>query len=656
MKLSIIIVNYNVRYFLEQCLYSVLEACKNIDSEVIVVDNNSVDGSVEMVREKFPGISLLANEQNLGFSKANNQGIKVSSGEYILLLNPDTLVEKDTFRLCLEFMENHQDAGALGVKMIDGKGRFLPESKRGLPTPAVAFYKIFGLSAFFPRSRVFGKYHLGFLDPDSIHQVEILSGAFMMIKKQALEETGLLDESFFMYGEDIDLSYRIIKAGYKNYYFPLTRIIHYKGESTKKSSVNYVFTFYRAMVIFAQKHFSHKNARLFSLLIHLAIYLRAFLALISRFTRRVLLPLIDIILLYLGIFMIKGWWETILFPWGGEYPPEFIFIAVPIYILIWVFSVYLIGGYDKPVKTVKIIQGYALGTLIILVCYSLLDESYRFSRAMIFFGLLWGVFSSLLVRVLFHYVFKSKTFRLGTSVNKRFIIIGERDEAERVAKIVHDANLNPGFIGLVNPENKALSHERFIGNLRQIREIIEIYGIEEVIFCAKDIAAAKIMDIMSEHRDMAVEFKIAPPESLSIIGSKNINTPEDLFVINIDSINKTENRRIKLVFDILVALSFLIVSPILIFFIKKPLGFIRNIFLVLFLRRTWVGYGKGEKTTGINLPGIKTGILSPRDVLGSLEPDMETINRLNLLYSRDYKITTDLNILFKGIRDAGRKS
>ncbi|MFI5220084.1 MAG: glycosyltransferase family 2 protein, partial [Bacteroidia bacterium] len=224
-KLSIIIVNYNVKYFLEQCLLSVFKALKEINSEIFVVDNNSVDGSAELIREKFPSIRLISNSDNKGFSKANNQAIRESSGEYVLLLNPDTVVEEDTFSKIISFMDSHPEAGALGVYMIDGKGNFLPESKRGLPSPSVAFYKIFGLSGLFPKSKIFGKYHVGFLDKNKTHEVEVLSGACMMLRKSVLDKIGLLDEDYFMYGEDIDLSYRIIKAGYKNYYFPGTRII-----------------------------------------------------------------------------------------------------------------------------------------------------------------------------------------------------------------------------------------------------------------------------------------------------------------------------------------------------------------------------------------------------------------------------------------------
>ncbi|HVA98512.1 MAG TPA: glycosyltransferase family 2 protein, partial [Bacteroidia bacterium] len=230
MKLSIIIVNYNVQHFLEQCLYSVRKAVSGIETEIFVVDNNSVDGSLAMLKEKFSEVIRIENKENTGFSKANNQAIRQATGEYILLLNPDTVVEEDTFQKIIAFMDKHQEAGGLGVKMLDGKGNFLAESKRGLPTPWVAFYKIFGLSKLFPKSKKFGKYHLGFLDNDKTNEVDVLSGAFMFLRKKVLDTIGLLDEAFFMYGEDIDISYRITLAGYKNYYFPETRIIHYKGE------------------------------------------------------------------------------------------------------------------------------------------------------------------------------------------------------------------------------------------------------------------------------------------------------------------------------------------------------------------------------------------------------------------------------------------
>ena len=280
-------------------------------------------------------------------------------------------------------MNEHPDAGGLGVKMVDGNGNFLPESKRGLPTPIVAFYKIFGLSSLFRSSKRFSKYHLGYLDKDKTHEIEILSGAFMLLRAEALEKTGLLDEAFFMYGEDIDLSYRIIKAGYKNYYFPETRIIHYKGESTKKSSVNYVFVFYNAMVIFAKKHFSEKNAKTFSFLINVAIYFRAFLAIARRFFQRIILPVTDGIGIVAGLYFSKYYYQSYS---NILYENKLIDLAFGSYAIIWLLSVLFCGGYDKPFKFSKIGKGVIIGTGIILIGYSLLPEHLRFSRAIILFG------------------------------------------------------------------------------------------------------------------------------------------------------------------------------------------------------------------------------------------------------------------------------
>ncbi|MGL4597421.1 MAG: glycosyltransferase family 2 protein, partial [Bacteroidia bacterium] len=419
MKLSVIIVNYNVQHFLEQCLHSVRKAAGSIPLEVFVVDNNSVDGSVAMVREKFPEVSLIANRENTGFSKANNQAMRLAKGEYVLLLNPDTVVEETTFSKVIAFMDAHAEAGGLGVQMLDGKGNFLPESKRGLPTPRVAFYKIFGLSALFPKSKVFGRYHLGYLDQHQTHEIEILSGAFMLMRKTALDQVGLLDEAFFMYGEDIDLSYRIVQGGWKNYYFHDTRIIHYKGESTKKSSVNYVFVFYRAMVIFAQKHFSQKNARLFSLLINMAIWLRAGAAIAARFLKAMALPAFDAAVLLGGMYFIKQAYETnVKLGEGDYYSQQLVNIAFPVYTLIWLIAVYFSGGYDKPIRLLKIVRGVVAGTALILIAYSLLPEHLRFSRALILLGAGWAITSFLLTRMLFHLA-RFKNLRIDSGRIKR---------------------------------------------------------------------------------------------------------------------------------------------------------------------------------------------------------------------------------------------
>lgn len=627
----------------------------HVDGEVFVVDNNSVDGSQQMVRDKFPEVTLIDNKNNVGFSKANNQAIEVAKGEYVLLLNPDTVVEEDTFEKVVKFMDEHEDAGGLGVKMVDGNGKYLPESKRGLPTPSVAFYKIFGLSKFFPKSKVFGRYHLGFLDNDKTHKVDVLSGAFMLLRKEALEKIGLLDETFFMYGEDIDLSYRITQAGYHNYYYPETRIIHYKGESTKKSSINYVRVFYKAMIIFAEKHFSNKNARLFSTLINLAVYFRALLAVGSRFLKAILLPLLDVMLLFSGIYLIKSYWEQyIVYLDGGHYPVEFITIAVPIYILIWLLGVYFSGGYDKPIRLSKIYQGIIIGTITILVLYGLMSETYRYSRALIILGALWGMISLSGIRFLFH-AMKIKNFQLGHGKGRRFLVIGDNAEAKRVAGILKTTHLNHGFIGLVGNETDNNREKGFIGNIKQLKEIVQIFDIDEIILCAKDIPANKIIDIMSDSYIHQVDFKIAPPESMSIIGSNSISTSGDPYIIDLDSIEKRSNKRNKRIFDIIFSVVLLLSFPVNFLFVENKTGYFGNIFSVLFGRKSWIGFAvkKTDKTS--KLPKIKRGVLNPTDLFRNLTIDDETRDRLNLLYARDYKLTNELNILYKGFRNLGRK-
>lgn len=270
MVLSVIIVSYNVKYFLEQCLCSVQRAM-GPGVEVFVIDNHSSDGTVEYLREKYPFAQFISNDENVGFAKANNQALEMVGGKYVLFLNPDTIIPEDLFSNCLAFMQKHEDAGALGVRMIDGSGKFLKESKRGFPSPWVAFCKMSGLTKFFPRSKTFAGYYLGHLPEKEIHEVDALAGACMFVRKEVLNKIGGFDEQFFMYAEDIDLSYRIQKAGYKNYYLPKTTIVHFKGESTRKDR-KYVRLFYKAMVQFSRKHFG-KN-----ILLEAAINLRASLA------------------------------------------------------------------------------------------------------------------------------------------------------------------------------------------------------------------------------------------------------------------------------------------------------------------------------------------------------------------------------------------
>jgi GT2 family glycosyltransferase len=639
LKLSVIIVNYNVEYFLEQCLNSVRAASKNLEIETFVVDNNSIDDSVAMVQEKFPEIHLIANKENTGFSKANNQAMRISKGDYTLLLNPDTVVEEDTFRKCISFMDEHPEAGGLGVEMLDGKGKFLPESKRGLPTPKVAFYKIFGLSSLFPRSKKFGKYHLGHLPQNETNEIEILSGAFMLMRKTVLDKVGLLDEDFFMYGEDIDLSYRIILGGYKNYYFPETRIIHYKGESTKKSSVNYVFVFYNAMVIFAKKHFSEKNAKTFSFLINLAIYLRASMAITTRFLKKLAFPLLDFSLVLTTMFGITIGYQLIS---NKEFPLEVIAWALPIYSFVWILAAFLSGAYDKPIKPVKALIGAVIGTALILIIYGLLPKSVQFSRIIILLGIMGTTLSLLFSRFILH-IIGIKGFEIGSTGKKRFVIIGEKAEAERIHDLLKQTT-KVGYKAILSIHNN--NSDEYDGTLNQLADFIHINKIDEVIFCAKDISAQQIIEQMATIKS---NREVAQPDSLFLIGSNSIHTAGDLYLLNLNNIDKPNNKRKKRILDFFSSLIFLSIFPFLIFVVKSPIKFLENIFSTLIGKKTWVGYSKHSKNQ--QLPLIKNGIISLVDNVKIHSPEIE--KKLNLIYAKDYALLTDFKTIWRNIKKLG---
>lgn len=645
-KLSVIIVNYNVKHFIEQCLFSVFKASETLNCEVFVVDNNSVDGSTTLIKDKFPNVNLIENKVNTGFSVANNQAIKLAKGEYVLLLNPDTVVQEDTFTKIIAFMDKTPDAGGLGVKMLDGQGNFAPESKRGLPTPSVAFYKMFGLAKFFPKSEKFGKYHLTYLSENEIHSVDVLSGAFMLIRKTVLDTIGNLDETFFMYGEDIDLSYRITKAGFKNYYFPQTQIIHYKGESTKRSSLNYVVIFYKAMAIFSKKHFSGSHAFWFNFLIHFAIILKAGLALVTRFFKAFTVPMIDFALIVFSLYVIKNLYQYNSGLQTDIYSEKLLSVAFPLYALIWIITLYFNGGYDKPVKILRIVRGIFIGTVFILMGYSLLPESMRFSRALILFGTLGALVSVILLRLILHLA-KFKNYSLSSVKTKRIAVIGEEQEFNRVHGLIKQTEVNPSFVGFVSAEQNGVHNPLYIGKLNQIDEVIKIHQINEIIFCAKDLSSQFIINNMLTLVSSGVDFKIAPPESLSIIGSNNIDTAGDLYMIDVNSISKPSNKRNKRLLDVGFSVLAIVFSPILFFIQENKSKFLVNCFNVLFGFYSWVGYGK---TVDKTLPEIKRSVLSPSMLqLNS----SDKVKLINLRYAKDYKIEKDLIIIWKCLKKLG---
>lgn len=651
MKLSIIIVNYNVSCFLEQALKSVYHALKNIEAEVFVVDNHSEDDSLEMLKEKFPQVQLIANKENVGFARANNQAIRMSQGEYVLLLNPDTLVEEDTFEKCLDFMDATPDAGGLGVKMINGHGEFLPESKRGIPFPAVAFYKLFGLSKLFPNSHKFGTYHLTYLDNDEVHSVEVLSGAFMMMRKKVLDEVGLLDEDYFMYGEDIDLSYRILKGGYKNYYFPHTRIIHYKGESTKKGSLNYVHVFYKAMQIFAKKHFSTNNAKIFNALINCAIWFRASLAAIKRIAAHLFLPLTDFALVYAGMFGLAKYWEmAVLSGRESSFPTFYYYLVIPLYILIWMFAIFVCKGYQKPVRLSGSNKGIVLGTVSILLIYALLPESLRFSRAVLLLGTMWTIIAVNVVRSVSRRLSKRNRGE-GESIGRRVAVVGNPDEARRVLNLVRMMDEKCDFWSIITVQPDLSTDKSIIGHLSQIDDIVSLYHINEVVFCSRDLPAKTIIEQMWQFQDRQLEMKIAPEGSTSIIGSNAIFSSETPSGVRSRALTQRNNLIRKRLFDVCSALLLLLFLFIDIWFVKQKTYFICNLFQVLVGQKSWVGLSQLQDET---LSKLKNGVLHPTDAFLDAHFTPEMQQTADQLYVSDYSVRKDVQILMRAFAHLGR--
>ena len=622
--LSIVIVNYNVRFFLEQCLESVYGsrldcAAGRLELEVFVVDNDSADDSVAMLRERFPQVKVIENKENVGFARANNQALRLCSGEYLLLLNPDTLVERDTFATCVDFIASHPDCGALGVKMVDGKGRYLKESKRGFPTPEASFYKLSGLIRIFPHSKRIAAYYMGHLPDDETNPIEILPGAFIMTSRAALDKVGLLDESYFMYGEDIDFSWRFVLAGYRNYYLPQTRIIHYKGESTKKGSMNYVYTFYNAMAIFSKRYFSGNHARLYNMLIHIAIWLRAGLSFLKRAVSRIALPMADFGAAYAGFVVIKKLWAKHLGDEVNYYPPEYTYAVLPTYIAVLMLATWLCGGYDKPLKRNRIVKGMAIGATVLLVFYSLLDETQRYSRAILLLGALWTTLTTIGIRSLLTAIgvqgYQSKRKRTA-------IVVGSEAECNRAGRLYAKSGRDDKKIVRLEPENR-----------RHLNELIHMHRADEVVFCSRDLPTADIITLMSQPSPRNVDYKIVPPESDFVIGAGSISSPEDLYTEELNAISTPMNRRNKRLFDIMSATLLLLASPALFWFQKRKAAYFGDILQVLLGRKTWVG---------------ADGIFTPSDIARTDAGETDR-RQIELRYSRNYHLSTDIAILWKNL-------
>ncbi len=635
MQLSVIIVNYNVKYFLEHCLLSVVKACEGLEAEIFVVDNMSGDGSADMVSTKFPNVILIANKDNIGFAKANNQAVDKAKGKYMLYLNPDTIVPEDCFTKCLTYMEAHAETGALGCRLIDGKGQFLPESKRGFPSAPVAFFKIVGLSSLFKKSRLFNRYHLGYLSEHETNEVDVLVGCFMFCRKSVIDKVGSFDTDYFMYGEDIDLSYKINQAGYKNVYFSETTVIHYKGESTKKGSLNYVKMFYQAMIIFARKHFRSSRKGFFVLLIRLAIYMRAVLAFVTRLFSIVKLPLIDATLLLVSMMTMKTLWIRNV-KTDTHYSSSLLagfFIA---YILIWITSIYVNGGYDKPYKPSRVMRGMLIGGMVSLAMYGLLSEEMRFSRGITVLGALFGTLLILLSRKVLQYLKVSSVESDDTQ--KQVIIVGTTEEELEIRTLLNNAFIEKNIIGTVSPfEQKEASQ---LGVFSQLKPLSKLYKATEIIFAQRHLGFKQVIDGL-QACGHSIDYKIHSMGTDSIIGSNSKNTAGDLYTTElVYAITSSISKRNKRMVDILCSLFLILLSPICFWFVRNKRSYFLHAFLILEGDKTFVGY------TDTQFPALKPHLLDVYPVIEGFDIPADNREHLDWLYAKNYTAWDDVKIIW----------
>lgn len=532
---SVIIVNYNVRDFLEQCLHSIHRACEHLDAEVLVVDNASQDSSSKMVKNKFSWVQLMENRTNVGFSKANNQALRRATGRYVLLINPDTLAREDTVQTMMEFMDTHPQTGAAGCKILNPDGTLQLSCRRSFPTPWVALSKILGLGRLFPRSRIFGKYNLTYLNPDQTAEVDALSGSFMFLRRKTLEEVGLLDEQYFMYGEDLDLCYRIKKAGWRIYYLPITQIIHYKGRSTE-ASASTVLDFYRAMHIFVRKHLSRKYLFFLHWFLTLGIAIRAAACFMGRILRRAFPVLLDLVLVNLALLVAIAFRFGTLIP----LPPFGSYLSYPVIhgvcSMIWLGSFWALGLYDR--RRYSCVQAFWAVTLGFLLISTLtyFKQEYAFSRIVILTTYLLNLILISGWRLLFRLM--ARTHMGQALAFKRALIVGANEAGRAImARLRGRLDLGYRVVGFVNSEVvqeiSALGGLPVLGRVQDLAQIVEREKIEEVIVTTSSNSYTSILEMMASCASFGVDFKLVPSPYEVMIGGTQIDRIDDIPMVEI---------------------------------------------------------------------------------------------------------------------------
>jgi GT2 family glycosyltransferase len=657
--LSVIIVNYNVRAFLESALVSVRKAMNGISGEIIVVDNASDDGSVEMMQQKFPDVQLIANRKNLGFAAANNQAMRQSRGTYLLLLNPDTLVQEDTFRVMIDFLEHHPGVGMAGCKILNPDGTLQLACRRSFPTPWVAFTKVSGLSSLFPHSQLFGKYNLAYLSPDQSYEVDAISGSFMFLRKSVFDTVGGLDEQFFMYGEDLDWCYRIKNSGSKIYYVHSTQIIHYKGESARRSDIDEVKLFYQAMRVFVQKHL--RRGIISDAILRVGIAIREWIAFLGKIAKPLRAALLDGLLvncsLLLGELM---WFRTLL-----NYPDYALPVIFTVPALAIVASLYWLGAYTTRKLSSSRTMGAVIVGYIFISALTFFFKQYGFSRMIVVIS---GIISVFLLpgwRLMVRAVFRSPGTRTGSLFGRRTLIVGTEQSGQEVLRKLR-ARVSDGYdvIGFIDNTRKRVGEKvsgvEILGSIDNIGKVIQEQKASEVIFSTDMLSYTDILAVISKTGNRAVNFRLVPSGLEVIIGKTHIDELDDIPLVDIEyNINRPLNRFLKRLVD-LTGSTVLLLTLYPLIVIQRNSGNSVSRFgqRVLLLPQVFAGemslvgpaetMSPSQRNGSVSSlywgkPGL-TGLvhLNFRDDLTS-----EEIERYNVYYAKNQSLMLDIEILLK---------
>ncbi|MGB6120785.1 MAG: glycosyltransferase [Bacteroidota bacterium] len=665
MKLSVVVVNYNVRQFLENALTSIRRAMSGIEGEILVLDNASTDNSAEMVREKFPDIALITSSENVGFARGNNIAINRASGDFILLINPDTIVQEDTLRVMLRFFESHPSAGLAGCRVLNPDGSFQLPCRRSFPTPWVAFTKIYGLSLLLPKSRLFGRYNLTYLDPDQTYPVDAVSGSFMMIRRETYEKVGGLDESFFMYGEDLDWCYRVGEAGFKVYYVHETAIVHFKGQSTKRSEIDEIKVFYEAMQLFVEKHFS--TSGVLRLFLRAGIVLRATIASLGRWGRPLLQALVDFFCVDLAIFLSAALYlgDPMRFPLNAH-PVVWVVPGLIVVGTGFFAGVYTVYRYSVSRAAASLFLSYVIISAVVFFA-----KEFAYSRAVVIIsgvlGILllpgWRLVLRMWGRAAVHHGSRKSLF------GRRTVIVGTGSSAQEVLRKLR-ARVDGGYevLGFIGKESRLIGERigglEVIGSMENVGKIIDEERVGEVVFSTDGVSYADILSVIARSKSRTVNYRLVPGSLEAIIGKTRIDELDELPLVDIEyNIHKPGNRLLKRLFDV-------VVSGTLLVFLYMPVrltgmrGRVANDILRLpdlFLGRvSFVGLPptSATDTDGGHQRGsaaAETRYLGPRGLTGlvqinereGLGPD--EIERYMLYYAKNQSFVLDLEILAKSL-------